>query len=150
MGQKSGYTLAGPLTQAKSRCWPGSLAQKPWLGMQLLQSSSFGCWQDWVSCSPLNWVLSLLAVGSRPPSFPCDMCFSIRNFITWQPASSEQQGRRTKERRAREKSVFYSLALEVTSITSPMFYLLEASHYVQTMPTERTLILEARVIGKPF
>ena len=82
--------------------------------MQLLQSSSFGCWQDWVSCSPLNWVLSLLAVGSRPPSFPCDMCFSIRNFITWQPASSEQQGRRTKERRAREKSVFYSLALKVT------------------------------------
>lgn len=110
-----------------------------WLfaGLGFLQSTELGsffagCWQ-------------------RTPSVPCDTCFSIRKFITWQLASSEQQGRRTKERmRARKKSVFYNLGLEVTSISSPMFYLLEASHYVQTMPKDRTLILEARVIGKPF
>lgn len=124
--------------ELKSSCWPGWLAQKAWLGKDVLQSSSSGCWQDWVPCGPLNWVLSLLAVGRRPPSVLCDMCLSTGKLTTWQLASSEQQGRRTKERmRARKKSVLYNLNLEVTSITSAMFCLLEASRYVQTTPKGR-------------
>lgn len=132
--------LLGPLTQATIRAL--QMSEGPtgegsssklliWLlaGLASLQSTELR-----------PSVLSLLAVGRRPPSVPCDMCLSTGKLTTQQLASSEQQGKRTIVRvRTRQKSVFYNLNLEVTFITFVTFYLLEASHYVKPTPKGRII-----------
>lgn len=82
--------------------------------------------------------LSFADVGRRPPSVSCDMWLSMGQLTTRQLASSEQQGRRTRESmKGRQKSFFYNLAMEVTLITFAMFPLLEASHSVLASPKVR-------------
>lgn len=116
----AGSSGSGSLIRLQSRCQPGLQPSQGsvWGGIftSKLTHMAVAEFSYLPNCCSAG-LTSLLAVGQRLPSVLCHMGLSIGQHTTW-PLASLGQAREIESVRAKQKSVFCNLILEVTSHNS--------------------------------